>query len=145
VEVFVKEVMLLPLLLEELPDDDWDRVWSKAWKRIDSTFGPGSGRWNLAIRRIDEAYGPLAPMYTHDGKDVWEVWKSVVVGRRGDIVHGRLTTDDDVTAREAERVVQWAHQLMEQLVMRLVVAGKHPLHDLVVAALDAARVQKPPN
>jgi hypothetical protein len=75
IEIFVKEVMLLPLFLEEIPDGEWDEVWADAWKRIDDTFGSGGGRWNLAIRMIDEAYGPLDPMYSEDGGDVWQVWK----------------------------------------------------------------------
>jgi hypothetical protein len=136
IEIFVKEVMLLPLFLEEIPDGDWDDVWAEAWKRIHKTFG--SGNWNPAIRKIDEEYGPLDPMYTDDGADVWQMWKSVVVGRRGDVVHGR-PTEAEVTIEEAAVVVEWAGQMMDQLIMRLVNAGKHPLHDLVVEALDAAR------
>jgi hypothetical protein len=129
--------MLLPLFLEEIADGDWDDVWDEAWKRIHETFR--SGRWNPAIRKINQAYGPLDPMYDEHGRDVWQVWKSEVVSRRGDIVHGKPSEEAEVTVKEAEVAIEWTHQMMGQLVMRLVAAGKHPLHDLVVAALEAAR------
>ena len=138
VEIFVKEVMLLPLFLIEIEGkpDEFDRVWGEAWQRIRDSFG--SGRWDGALRKVDEAFGPLAPMRTDDGKDVWSEWKSRVVPRRGDTVHGRPTENGDPSPDEAAQVVQWADQMMDQLTLRLVVTGTHPLHDLFVAAFDSA-------
>jgi hypothetical protein len=64
--------------------------------------------------------------------------KREVVGYRGDIVHGMV----DPSKGETELVVEWADQLMKQLVLRLIVAGRHPLHDLLVSAIDAAGAQR---
>ncbi len=135
VEIYVKDAMLLPLYLEEIPDGDWDAVWAEAWRRIEKVFK--NGRWTPALARIDEVYGPLEPMRAEDGRDVWQVWKSEIVRRRGDIIHGRPLAER-VTQDEAATVMLWANQMRDQLAMRLVVAGKHPLHDLVVAALERA-------
>jgi hypothetical protein len=136
VEIFVKEVMLLPLFLIEIEGkpDEFDRVWGEARQRISDTFG--SGRWDSALRKVDKAFGPLAPMRTDDGKEVWSEWKSKVVPRRGNTVHGRPTGDGDPSAAEAALVVQWADQMMDQLTLRLIATGTHPLHDLFVAAFD---------
>lgn len=138
VEIFVKEVMLLPLFLEELPEGDFDEVWAEARRRIEDTFR--NGRWDNALRRVDEVYGPLDPMVTEDGRDVWQVWKSVAVPRRGDIVHGRPLAAE-VTADEAAELVQWSSQIRGQLAMRLVAARKHPVSDLVIAAIEKAQAQ----
>ncbi len=138
IEIFVKEVMLLPLFLIEIEGtpDEFDRVWDEAWQRIRDSFG--SGRWDGALRKVDEAFGPLAPMRTDDGKDVWSEWKSRVVPRRGDTVHGRPTENGDPSPAEAAHVVHWADQMMDQLTLRLVATGTHPLHDLFVAVFDSA-------
>ncbi len=48
VEIFVKEVMLLPLFLEEIPEGDFDEVWAEARRRIEDTFK--SGRWDNALK-----------------------------------------------------------------------------------------------
>lgn len=138
VEIFVKEVMLLPLFLEEIPgeDDDFDEVWAEARRRIEDTFG--SGRWDNALRKVDEAYGPLDPMSTEDGRDVWQVWKSEALPRRGDIVHGKPLAVE-VTADEASQLLLWSSQLRGQLSMRLVVARKHPVSDLVIALFERGR------
>ena len=74
---------------------------------------------------------------TDDGEDVWSVWKSRIVRRRGDTVHGRPTSAGDPTRPEAELVVDWAEQMMTQLTLRLV-RSTHPLHDLFVGALEKA-------
>jgi hypothetical protein len=138
VEIFVKEVMLLPHFLIEIEGtpDEFDRVWGEARQQIKDSFG--SGRWDGALRKVDEAFGPLAPMRTDDGKDVWSVWKSKVVRRRGDTVHGRPTENGDPSPTEAAQVVLRADQMMDQLTLRLIASGTHPLHDLVVAAFDNA-------
>jgi hypothetical protein len=138
IEIFVKQVMLLPLFLIEIEGnpDEFDRVWGEAWQRIRDSFG--SGRWDGALRKVDEAFGPLAPMRTDDGKDVWSEWKSRVVPCRGDTVHGQPTENGDPSPVEAAQVVLWADQMIEQLTLRLVVSGTHPLHDLFVAAFDSA-------
>lgn len=128
VEVYVKEVMLLPIFLEQHDGD-----WRRAQRKIRDTFG--SGHWRRAVRAVDEAYGPLDPMLTEDGKDVWDVWSTTVVAFRGDIVHGTA----EASAEEAAVVLQWAGQMMDQLPLRLIVARKHPLHDFFVAALERAR------
>jgi hypothetical protein len=137
VEIYVKEVMLLPLFLEEVPEGAWDDVWAEAWRRIGEVFK--NGRWTAALAKVDEVYGPLELMGTEDGRDVWRVWKSEVVRRRGDIVHGRPLAEQ-VTREEAVTVLLWANQMRGQLVMRLVVAGKHPIHDLVVETFKRAKV-----
>jgi hypothetical protein len=128
VEIYVKEVMLLPLFLAK-SDGDWDG----SWRRVRETFR--SGKWNRALRTIDESYGPLATMTTDDDRDVWDVWKSVVTNYRGEIVHGFR----DPTIPEAEIVVAWANQMIGQLSMRLIAAGKHPLADLFKGALQEAQ------
>lgn len=128
VEIYLKEVMLLPLFLEQHDGD-----WRRAWRSIRNTFG--SGNWRRAIREVDSAYGPLDPLLTEDGADVWDVWSTVVVGRRGDIAHGIA----EASADEAASVLQWAEQMLIQLPLRLIVARKHPLHDFFTATLEAAR------
>jgi len=137
-EIFVKEVMLLPLFLEEIPEGDFDEVWAEARRRIEDTFK--SGRWDNALKRVNEVYGPLDPMVTDDGRDVWQVWKSVALPRRGDIVHGRPLAVE-VTADEAAELLQWSSQMRGQLSMRLVVARKHPVSDLVIAAFEKPQAQ----
>jgi hypothetical protein len=138
IEIFVKEVMLLPLFLIEIDGnpDEFDRVWVEAWKRITNSFG--SGRWDGALRKVEKAFGPLAPMRTDDDKDVWSEWRSKVVPRRANTVHGRPTEIGDPSFAEAAQVVLWADQMMDQLTLRLIATGTHPLHDLFVAAFDSA-------
>jgi len=138
VEIFVKEVMLLPLFLEEISEGDFDEVWAEARRRIEDTFK--SGRWDNALKRVNEVYGPLDPMVTDDGRDVWQVWRSVALPRRGDIVHGRPLAVE-VTADEAAELLRWSSQMRGQLSMRLVVARKHPVSDLVIAAIEKAQAQ----
>jgi hypothetical protein len=137
VEIYVKEVMLLPLFLEEIPEGEWDDVCAEAWRRIGEVFK--NGRWTPTLAKVDEVYGPLELMRAEDGRDVWQVWKSEVARRRGDIVHGRPLAEQ-VTREEAATVLLWANQMRGQLVMRLVVAGKHPIHDLVVETFERAKV-----
>ena len=57
------------------------------------------------------------------------------MGKRGDIVHGV----DEASTQEAELVVQWADQMLTQLKLRLIVAKKHPLHDVFISILEQAR------
>ena len=135
IEIFVKEVILLPAFLIEIEgeDDEFDRVFEQAREKIDDTFN--TGRWNAGLRKAEEAFGTFAPMLTEDGTDVWNVWKSSVVPRRGAVVHGN---EADPSVEEAELVVQWADQMMTQLTMRLMVSEAHPLHDLIVAGLTKA-------
>jgi hypothetical protein len=128
--MYVKEVMLLPLFLEESGGD-----WLQSWKSVQSTFE--SGKWTRSLKRVQEAYGPLDAMQTDDHKDVWEVWKSSVWPVRGALVHGNAVPDP--TDDEARKVVMWAEQMMIQLTLRLVRAGKHPVHDLLKAALEESR------
>jgi hypothetical protein len=112
IEVFVKEVMLLPLVLEEI-DLGADDHWEQAWKRVRELFG--NGRWDLALRKVEEAYGNLDPMETDDGKDVWSVWKSRVVSRRGEIVHGFPSGAGDPSLPEAESDwVPWRLHTLEE-------------------------------
>ena len=128
IEIYVKEVMLLPLFLEETHGDE-----ELAWRKARELFDPS--KWARAIRKVDEVYGPLEPMTTEDGKNVWDVWKSrEIVGKRGDVVHGRI----DATAEETSTLLVWAEQMKTQLTLRLITAGKHPLHDLLVAVLQEA-------
>lgn len=119
--------MLLPMYLEQF-DGDWDKARTKVREVFDS------GRWNLALRLIDDAYGPLDVMNTDDGKDVWADWKSKVIPRRGDMVHGLLEAGTD----EAALIISWAAQMMDQLTLRLIAAKRHPSHDLFVEALKRA-------
>ena len=72
---------------------------------------------------------------------MWTVWKSRVVPRRGDTVHGRPTEEDDPSHSEAELVVEWAEQMMTQLTLRLV-RSTHPRHDLFVGAQKAEEAYK---
>lgn len=141
IEIFVKEVMLLPLFLEEAPEGEWDAVWDHAWTRLRALFQ--NGWWKPALRKIDEVYGPLDRMRTEDGKDLWQVWTSAVVPRRGDLVHGKPPSSEAevITKDEAGVIVGWAGQMMDQLILRLIAAKKHPLHDLFVAAIEKARAQ----
>ena len=134
VEIYVKEVMLLPLYLEELEGD-----WTRARKKVRKTFG--SSNWGKAIALVDSSFGPLDPMRTEEGQDVWEVWQSIVIRRRGEIVHGR----DDPSVEDAATVVLWAGRMMEQLPLRLIVAQKHPLHDFFVAIIEKGREALGPN
>jgi hypothetical protein len=59
IEMYVKEVMLLPLYLEASGGD-----WDQSWKSIRETFS--SGKWNRALRAVEETYGPLDAMKTED-------------------------------------------------------------------------------
>jgi hypothetical protein len=127
VEVFIKDFVLLPLYLEENGGD-----FQRAAKRVRDVFQ--SGKWDRALREIDTAFGPLEPMLTEDNRDVWSVWKSIVVGYRGDIVHGRA----EPTLSDTETVVKWSEMMQTQLKLRLIVAGKHPLHDLFAASIRGA-------
>jgi hypothetical protein len=130
VEIYFKEVVLLPSYLEEF-DGDWER----SWREVAALFG--SGKWSRARRRLNHVYGQMEPMITEDGQDVWDVWDSVVVKHRGDIVHGRA----EPTAEEAMVVVAWQEQLRLQMTMRLI-TSRHPLHDLFVAAIETARAER---
>jgi hypothetical protein len=139
IEVFIKEVMLLPVFLEEIEGepDAFDRVWAEAWKRVGECFR--NDRWDAALRKVQEAYGTLDPLpLTDGGDDVWSVWKSSIVRRRGDTVHGRSAEAGDPSPPEAELVVEWAEQMMTQLTLRLTLTS-HPLHDLFVAMFERAR------
>ena len=74
-------------------------------------------------------------MLTDDDRNVWDVWKTTVVARRGQIVHG----ESDASVEEAALIVQWAEQMALQLKMRLIVARKHPLHGIFLDAFETAR------
>jgi len=128
VEVYLKEVVLLPLFLETNDGD-----WVKARKSIRRLFG--SGNWSGAIKKIEQEYGPFKPMLTEDNENVWDAWKQTIVGRRGNAVHGLI----DPERSETEMVIMWAGMMTEQLSMRLAAAGKHPLSDMVLQAIDRAR------
>ena len=132
-EIFVKETMLLPLLLERSNENALDDAWPHVWAQLRDTFR--SGKWDRALRLVGQAYGPLAPMMTDSGEDVWSVWKNRVIPRRGDIAHGWVEAP---SFEETALVLLWAKQLMDQLRLRLIAGGKHPLHDLFVAALEPA-------
>jgi hypothetical protein len=139
IEIFIKEVMLLPVFLEEIEGepDDFDRVWTDSWKQVRECFR--NDRWDAALCKVQDAYGALDPLpLTDDGEDVWSVWKSRIVRRRGDTVHGRPTDEGDPTPPEAELVVEWAEQMMTQLTLRLTLTT-HPLHDLFAATFERAR------
>ena len=128
VEVYLKEVVLLPLFLETNDGD-----WVRARKSIRKLFR--SGKWNEASKEINQAYGPLDSMLTENNDNVWDIWKQTIVGRRGDTVHGLVDTERS----ETEIVVKWAEMMTEQLSMRLVAAGKHPLSDMFLQLIDHAR------
>jgi hypothetical protein len=128
IEIFVKEFMLLPYFLTESNGD-----WTRAWREVKSTFE--SAKWTRAVRLVNEVYGPLDPMLTEDGRDVWDEWKRYVVSKRGALVHGV----DEASAEEAALVVQWADQMITQLKLRLIVARRHPFHDIFMAILERAR------
>ena len=128
VEVYLKEVVLLPLFLETNDGD-----WVRARKSIRKLFS--SGNWSRAIKKIEEEYGPFDPMLTEDNKNVWDIWKQTIVGRRGDTVHGLV----DTQRSETEIVVKWAEMMTEQLSMRLIAAGRHPLSDMILQVIDRAR------
>ena len=128
VEVYLKEVILLPLFLETHYGD-----WRKARRSVRRLFGPGN--WSRAIQKIEREYGPLDPMLTEDNENVWAVWKQVVVGMRGETVHGLV----DPERSETEMVIKWAGMMTEQLSMRLIAARRHPLSDIFLQAIDQAR------
>ena len=67
------------------------------------------------------------------GRRCLERLENRVIPRRGDIVHGWVEAP---STEETALVLLWAKQLMDQLRLRLIAAGKHPLHDLFVAALE---------
>ena len=136
-EIFVKETTLLPLLLEAATNTFGRRLASC----LGSTEGHvWLGKWDRALRLVGQAYGPLAPMMTDSGEDVWSVWKNRVIPAGGDIVHGWVEAP---STEETTLVLLWAKQLMDQLRLRLIAAGKHPLHDLFVAALEPSYLKQP--
>ncbi|MHB1209962.1 MAG: hypothetical protein ACYC1I_09695 [Acidimicrobiales bacterium] len=131
IEIFVKEVMLLPYFFEQT-GGDFGASFKKAQK------GLGASSWGRAMQIVDEQYGPLDPMVTDDGNEVWTEWKAKVVRRRGDFVHGVA----DAEQAEAELAITWAEMMMTQLTLRLIAAKRHPLHDLFVAVLISSQAQK---
>jgi hypothetical protein len=128
VEILFEEFMLLPYFLDQTGGD-----WKAARKKASRTFG--SANWTKALETINGAYGPLDPMLTEDGEDIWQIWSTRVVARRGQIVHGETECD----LSEAKTIVQWAKQIAVQLKMRLIVGQKHPLADIFMAILGQAR------
>lgn len=126
VEIFIKEVILLPLYLERLEGD-----WDEAWRQVRLTFR--SGKWGPALNVIDQEYGPLDAMVTDDGRDVWTEWKSKIVSQRGDVVHGA----GDANLDNAKTIIVWAEMITMQVTLRLIAAKKHPLHDLFTGLIAA--------
>lgn len=124
IEVFVKEVMLLPIYFGQSGGD-----FNSSWKKTQKVFG--SSNWGPAMKLVDDTFGPLDPMVTDDGKEVWAEWKSKVLRRRGEFVHGVAEADSD----EAKLIITWAEMMRTQLTLRLIAAKKHPLHDLFMALL----------
>lgn len=125
VEIFVKEVCLLPIYFEETGD------FNTSWRRVRLTFG--SSKWQSAMKVVEETYGPFEEMITEDGENVWEVWKTVFVRKRGEVAHGRTEAGEDL----ARLAVQWADQFRSQFTMRLIAAGQHPLASLFVQLLGS--------
>ncbi len=127
VEIFTKEVMLLPHFLEVTHGD-----WKLSWRKVRRLFDDGN--WKVVLTTVDDAFGPLEPMLTDDGKNVLDIWRTTVAGRRGSVVHG----GSDSTPEEASLLVQWAEMMMTQLTLRLIHARKHPLADFFGHAIKTA-------
>jgi hypothetical protein len=126
-EILMKEFMLLPMFLEELSGD-----LMRASKKARKLFGSSS--WRRAMQVIQQKYGPLEPMLTEQNEDVWDLWESKVVRRRGEIVHG-----SECPMEEASLIAQWAEQMAVQLKLRLIVARKHPMHDVFMSIMEEGR------
>lgn len=131
IEIFVREVMLLPLYLDEYEGD-----FAKAWASSKQTFD--SGKWKRALLKFEATYGELDPMITDDGSNVWDVWQRHVVPRRGEIVHGR----DEASEEETRTLLIWTRMMMQQLSLRLAVTDGHPANEALMELL--ASIPLPP-
>lgn len=130
VEIYFREFLLAPLLLDE-HEDDWIAALRRAAKIL------GSGNWTRAYKRLESLTGPLDAMVTDFGGDAWSHWKNRGVRLRGAVVHGNwLSEPDGASDEDARWAIAYARQLMEQLTLRVIVSGNHPTADLLV---DAAR------
>lgn len=129
VEIYFREFLLAPLLLDE-HEDDWIAALRAAGKIL------GSGNWTKAYKRLESFTGPLDAMVTDFGGDAWAHWKNRAVGLRGDVVHGNwLGEPRGVSGEDARWAIAYARQLMTQLTLRVIVTREHPAADLLVEAL----------
>lgn len=128
VEIYFREFLLAPLLLEE-NEDDWFAALRAAGKIL------GSGNWTKAYKRLESLTGPIDAMVTDFGGDAWTHWKNRAVGLRGDVVHGNwLEEPEGASFTDADWAIGYARQLMTQLTLRVIVTGNHPAADLLIEA-----------
>lgn len=128
VEIFLKEFVLSARYTAE--GVSWDRAFRKAGKLFDKLS------WRNAFDEINEVFGPLDPMAGESGRDALDTWSAEVVPMRHNIVHGKA----EATDHEADWAVAFAEQLILQLKLRLLVAGKHPFSEIFRHAYEAARL-----
>jgi hypothetical protein len=137
VEIFLKEFVLAAVFAQEDSGVSWDQAVRRSSKLFEKI------KWRNALRKMTEAFGPLDPMTTADGRDVLDVGKEIVPTRHN-IVHGR----EEASPEHATLVYQWAEQIIRQLKLRFVVAGKHPLadafRDMYVTAFEGYHGHPPP-
>lgn len=129
VEIFLKEFVLAAMFVADDPAAGWNRATRKASKLFESLS------WKEAFKRIDEAFGPLDKMLSEGGRDAIAIWNKEVVVARHNIVHGR----SEASAEEAIWAYQFAEQLITQLKLRLIVAGRHPFSDVFLKIYERAR------
>ncbi len=125
IEIFLKEVCLLPIYFEQTGDFEW------SWKKVRNTFG--SSNWRKSMKIIEDTYGPFDEMITKEGENVWEVWNRVFVPKRGEIVHGRAEAQEEL----ATLGVRWAELFRSQFTLRLIAANRHPVSTLFLRLLES--------
>lgn len=119
VEIFLKEFVLAAVYMRDNEEMTWERAVRKASALFEKL------KWKNAFKKMNEEFGPLDPMLTRDGRDVLSVWDKEIVVARHNIVHGR----EEAAPEFAVLVFQWAEQILVQLKLRFITAGKHPLSD----------------
>lgn len=126
-EIFTREFLLMPLFLDE------ENGVAKALRRASKVFGPGN--WAKAYARLEEYVGPIDKMLTDTDEDAWTHWKRHASEIRGHVVHGQA----EVTAELADWAIAYVGQLFKQMVLRMIVSGKHPASDVFMNVVEAAR------
>ena len=126
-EVFTREFLLMPLFIDE------ENGIEGALRRARKVFG--SGNWLKAYARLEEYVGPIDMMLTDTNEDAWRHWNRHASDTRGNVVHGNA----EITSDLADWAIAYASQLFTQMVMRIVVSGKHPASDPFMKVVEDPR------
>ncbi len=128
-EMLMREVLLMPHFMAQ------GKSWDAARHHAIEVMGGSAQRWRRAFDLMADWYN-LDPALTEDNADAWAVWRTDLVRRRGDLVHGRMVPD--ATAAEAAEAINFVWQMVRWYAMRLM--GKdHPVGVQLREMLDGAR------